>query len=186
MGVKMEGQNPTGSHKDRMSPLVVARAIDKGGSVVTTAASSGNAGASLAAYTARAGLCCVIVTTSDLSHAAPIAWVRSPRERLQELSAFRKRSFRFQHRLGGFGGPELQFVQQGWYVRSQVQIFSTGRDKLNWQVGLRISPRPVPGRLFLKMVKTEFELPDPAPRLWHPRVPVPWADWIKKALVRGG
>jgi len=67
LGVKMEGQNPTGSHKDRMSPLVVARAVATG-RLVVTAASSGNAGASLAAYAALAGLRCVIVTTPDLPH----------------------------------------------------------------------------------------------------------------------
>jgi threonine synthase len=72
LGVKMEGQNPTGSHKDRMSPLVVARALATGRSVVT-AASSGNAGASLAAYAALAGLRCVIVTTPDL----PRPWKRA-------------------------------------------------------------------------------------------------------------
>jgi threonine synthase len=50
-----------------MSPLVVARAVATG-RLVVTAASSGNAGASLAAYAALAGLRCVIVTTPDLPH----------------------------------------------------------------------------------------------------------------------
>lgn len=64
--VKNEGQNPTGSHKDRMSALAVARALDVGATTVI-GASSGNAGASIAAYAARAGLQCVIVTTPDMS-----------------------------------------------------------------------------------------------------------------------
>lgn len=63
--IKNEGQNPTGSHKDRMSPLIVARAVALKRSAVI-AASSGNAGASLAAYAAAAGIHCKIVTTSQL------------------------------------------------------------------------------------------------------------------------
>jgi len=64
---KNEGQNPTGSHKDRMSGLAVARAKALGKDTVI-AASSGNAGASLAAYAAAAGLNCVIVSMSSISH----------------------------------------------------------------------------------------------------------------------
>jgi threonine synthase len=69
---KNEGQNPTGSHKDRMSALVVARAASVGRTTVT-AASSGNAGASLAAYAGAAGLRCVIVSTPKISS----GWARA-------------------------------------------------------------------------------------------------------------
>lgn len=64
--VKNEGQNPTGSHKDRMSPLVLAHTLALGRETVV-AASSGNAGASLAAYARRAGLSCVIISTPGIS-----------------------------------------------------------------------------------------------------------------------
>ena len=64
--IKNEGQNPTGSHKDRMSALAVARALDVGATTVI-AASSGNAGASIAAYAAHARLQCEIVTTSAMN-----------------------------------------------------------------------------------------------------------------------
>ncbi|MFI0847523.1 pyridoxal-phosphate dependent enzyme [Mesorhizobium sp. IMUNJ 23232] len=66
LALKNEGANPTGSHKDRMSRLVVARALDVGASTVS-AASSGNAGVSLAAYAAHAGLKCVILSTRDIA-----------------------------------------------------------------------------------------------------------------------
>lgn len=59
--IKDEGSNPTWSHKDRFSTVAVSMARLKGARVVATA-SSGNAGASLAAYAARAGLKCVVVT----------------------------------------------------------------------------------------------------------------------------
>jgi threonine synthase len=64
--IKLEASNPTGSHKDRMTAQFIARAVAKGASVVA-AASSGNAGASLAAYAAAAGLACAIVTTPRMS-----------------------------------------------------------------------------------------------------------------------
>jgi threonine synthase len=64
--IKNEGQNPSGSHKDRMSCLAVTRARDVGATMIV-AASSGNGGASLALYAAAAGLQCCIVTTPALS-----------------------------------------------------------------------------------------------------------------------
>jgi threonine synthase len=64
--IKNEGANPTGSFKDRLSPLVVARAKALNRQVVL-AASSGNAGVSLAAYAAAAGLSCTIVSTPAMS-----------------------------------------------------------------------------------------------------------------------
>ncbi|WP_375779113.1 pyridoxal-phosphate dependent enzyme [Bradyrhizobium sp. ma5] len=63
---KNEFANPTGSHKDRMGSMVVQRAIDVGAKTVAVA-SSGNAGVSVAAYAARAGLKSVVVTTPDIS-----------------------------------------------------------------------------------------------------------------------
>ncbi len=59
--IKDEGRNPTWSHKDRFSTVAVSAARLKGARVVATA-SSGNAGASLAAYASAAGLRCVVAT----------------------------------------------------------------------------------------------------------------------------
>jgi len=59
--IKDEGRNPTWSHKDRFSTVAVSVARAHGAKVIATA-SSGNAGASLAAYAARAGLRCVVTT----------------------------------------------------------------------------------------------------------------------------
>ncbi len=63
--VKVEGQNPTWSHKDRLCAVGVAAARWSGSSVVT-GSSTGNHGASVAAYAARAGLGCVIFTLSSV------------------------------------------------------------------------------------------------------------------------
>lgn len=66
--IKDEGGNPTWSHKDRFSTVAVSAARLSGAKVVATA-SSGNAGASLAAYAAAAGLRCVVVTFASTATA---------------------------------------------------------------------------------------------------------------------
>jgi threonine synthase len=58
--VKVEGQNPTGSFKDRGMTVAVSRAKARG-SKVLLCASTGNTSASAAAYAARAGMKCVVV-----------------------------------------------------------------------------------------------------------------------------
>ncbi|MEM5435868.1 threonine synthase [Paraburkholderia diazotrophica] len=91
VSAKYEGANPTGSHKDRMSAFVVQRAKEVGATTVAVA-SSGNAGVSLAAYAASAGLNCVIVTTPEMNanwrhaaetHGAEIVATATSKERWQ-------------------------------------------------------------------------------------------------------
>lgn len=59
---KNESQNPTWSFKDRLGSLAIswARALGRRGVAVS---SSGNAGATAAAYAARAGMPCIVFTT---------------------------------------------------------------------------------------------------------------------------
>ncbi|NGO77891.1 pyridoxal-phosphate dependent enzyme [Streptomyces sp. YC504] len=63
--IKDESRNPTWSHKDRLNRCTVSAAlgVDAPGIVV---ASSGNHGASAAAYAARAGLRCVVLGSAEL------------------------------------------------------------------------------------------------------------------------
>ncbi len=101
--IKNEGQNPTGSHKDRMSALAVARALDIGATTVI-GASSGNAGASIAAYAARAGLHCVIVTTPNMN---PI-WRRA-------IEATGARLVKAENSLARWKYVEKRVVEDGWF-----------------------------------------------------------------------
>jgi len=61
--VKNEGENPTGSFKDRGMTVGVSKALDLDVKTVCCA-STGNTSASLAAYAARAGLRCVVLVPS--------------------------------------------------------------------------------------------------------------------------
>ncbi|WP_051663397.1 threonine synthase [Alicyclobacillus macrosporangiidus] len=88
--LKDEAVNPTGSFKDRMLSVAVSRAKELGFEKVVCA-SSGNAGASAAAYAAKAGMEAVI-----------LAPVHTPREKLTQIAAY---------------GPEVRLVE-GHYSNS--------------------------------------------------------------------
>ncbi|MEU9131013.1 pyridoxal-phosphate dependent enzyme [Kitasatospora sp. NPDC048540] len=63
--VKDESRNPTWSHKDRLNRVTVSAALGAGAPGIV-AASSGNHGASAAAYAARAGLPCVVLASATM------------------------------------------------------------------------------------------------------------------------
>lgn len=90
---KNEFQNPSGSHKDRMNPFVVARAMDTKKTTISCA-SSGNEAASLALYAAAAGVTCCNVSSEDitpiwlapsLASKASVTLTRTPEDRLAYL-----------------------------------------------------------------------------------------------------
>ena len=58
--LKVEGANPTGSFKDRGMTMAISKAVESGAKAVVCA-STGNTSASAAAYSARAGLTCVVL-----------------------------------------------------------------------------------------------------------------------------
>jgi threonine synthase len=58
--VKNEGVNPTGSFKDRGMTVAVSKAMEQGMKALICA-STGNTSASAAAYSARAGISCVVI-----------------------------------------------------------------------------------------------------------------------------
>ncbi|MGW3039700.1 threonine synthase [Kitasatospora sp. NPDC001159] len=63
--LKDESRNPTWSHKDRLNRCTTSAAVAVGAPGIAVA-SSGNHGASAAAYAARAGLPCVVFTGPDV------------------------------------------------------------------------------------------------------------------------
>jgi threonine synthase len=80
LNIKDESRNPTGSHKDRMSALGIAQALDFGAHTVVLA-SSGNAAVSAAHYAHAAGLTCEVATYEGM----PAAYVK----RLESVNARR-------------------------------------------------------------------------------------------------
>jgi threonine synthase len=62
---KDETRNPTWSYKDRLAAVAVTRAAQDGADTVVVS-STGNHGAAIAAYAARAGLKCVVLTLASV------------------------------------------------------------------------------------------------------------------------
>jgi threonine synthase len=92
--VKNEGENPTGSFKDRGMTVGVTRAVELGAKVLACA-STGNTSASLAAYAAKAGLRCIVLIPSGavaqgklaqaVVHGADVVQVRGNFDRALEI-----------------------------------------------------------------------------------------------------
>ena len=70
--LKVEGQNPTGSFKDRGMVVAVAKALELGARTVLCA-STGNTAASAAAYAARAGISCTVILPAGQVAAGKLA-----------------------------------------------------------------------------------------------------------------
>ncbi len=93
--VKDESRNPTWSFKDRLASVVVSAARQLGARVIASS-SSGNAGAAVAAYAARAGLPCIVFTfqgaagpmvTQMRAYGALVGAVRDKADRWKLLEA---------------------------------------------------------------------------------------------------
>jgi threonine synthase len=63
--VKDESRNPTWSYKDRLAAVAVTQAVQAGRDTVVVS-STGNHGAAVAAYAARAGIRCVVLTLASV------------------------------------------------------------------------------------------------------------------------
>lgn len=63
--IKDETRNPTWSYKDRLCSVAVTRAVQEGAEVITIS-TTGNHGASTAAYAAAAGIPCVVFTVPQV------------------------------------------------------------------------------------------------------------------------
>ncbi|PVZ94883.1 threonine synthase [Amnibacterium flavum] len=66
--VKDESRNPTWSYKDRLAAVAVTKAVQQGRDTIVVS-STGNHGAAVAAYAARAGIRCVVLTVASVPQA---------------------------------------------------------------------------------------------------------------------
>jgi threonine synthase len=82
--LKWEGQNPTGSFKDRGMTIAVSMALEEGAQAVICA-STGNTAASAAAYAARAGLPALVLQPAGAVAIGKLAQARALGARLLEV-----------------------------------------------------------------------------------------------------
>ena len=66
--LKDESRNPTWSYKDRLAAVAVTKAAQQGRSTVIVS-STGNHGAAVAAYAAKAGMQCIVLTLESVPEA---------------------------------------------------------------------------------------------------------------------
>jgi threonine synthase len=109
--VKDESRGPTWSYKDRLAAVAVTKAVQQGLDTVVVS-STGNHGAAVAAYAARAGIRCVVLTLASVpqamktlmqSYGALVVAVAEPQHRWVIMDqAVRERGWA---PMSGFVGP---------------------------------------------------------------------------------
>lgn len=113
--VKDDGLNPTGSYKDRASAMVVARAMERGLPVVSTA-STGNAAAALAGLGASVGLETIIFVPAT-----------APEAKIAQLLVYGAKVLLVEDTYDvAFDLCLATCLQEGWYCRNTgINPFTT-------------------------------------------------------------
>ncbi len=114
---KLESLNPTGSYKDRFASIAVAELISSN-SKICLATSSGNTGAALAAYTARAGIDCHIVIV-DGTPLGKVKQMLSYGAQLWEVKDFGLADAKTTQVF-----TDLQKLAERWNSKVQISAFS--------------------------------------------------------------
>lgn len=114
LGLKDESGNPTGSHKDRMTAVGVAQALDFGAHTLVLA-SSGNAAISAAHYAWAAGLGCEVATYEGL----PAAYAR-------QLDALGARRCTFADNAGRWAFVRERSQHPGYFALTNYRLPALG------------------------------------------------------------
>lgn len=114
LAIKDESCNPTGSHKDRMTAVGVAQALDFGAHTLVLA-SSGNAAISAAHYAWAAGLGCEVATYEGL----PAAYGR-------QLDALGARRYVFADNAGRWAFVRERSQHPGYFALTNYRLPALG------------------------------------------------------------
>ena len=112
--IKDESQNPTGSHKDRMSAIGITQALDFGAHTVVLA-SSGNAAISAGRYAQAAGLHCEVAAYSGMAAAYA-----------DELDALSAQRFMFDDNAGRWGFVAARAALPGYFALTNHHMPALG------------------------------------------------------------
>jgi threonine synthase len=107
--LKVEGQNPTGSFKDRGMVVAIAKALESGAQAVVCA-STGNTSASAAAYAAAAGLECVVVLPKGRIAAGKLLQAQVAGARVVAIDGNFDAALRIVRELAEGGDPAITLV----------------------------------------------------------------------------
>ncbi len=112
--IKDESQNPTGSHKDRMSAIGITQALDFAAHTVVLA-SSGNAAVSAARYAQAAGLACEVATYDGM-----------PQAYAQQLKKYGAKRLTFSDNAGRWGFVAQRAQQPGYFALTNYHLPALG------------------------------------------------------------
>jgi len=131
--VKHEGENPTGSFKDRGMCVGVSEALSRGARVLACA-STGNTSASLASYAALAGAACVVFVPAGKVASGKIAQTVAYGARLVEVQGSFDDAMRLVEEAATAFGLGLLNSVNPWRIEGQKAIGLELLDDLGWQV----------------------------------------------------
>lgn len=98
--LKYEGMNPTGSFKDRGMTVAITKAL-AGGAKAVVCASTGNTSASAAAYSAKAGILCVVLIPAGNVASGKLAQALVHGARVVEVRGNFDQAFQITRKLEG-------------------------------------------------------------------------------------
>ncbi len=131
LSVKHEGRNPTGSFKDRGMTVAVSRARHAGARVLACA-STGNTAASLAAYSARAGLRSVVVIPAQATASGKLSQAIAHGARVLQIEGDFDAAMRMVLDLAREGDLALVNSANPWRIEGQKTIVFELCAQLAW------------------------------------------------------
>ena len=133
LAVKHEGENPTGSFKDRGMCLGVSHALASGAKLLACA-STGNTSSSLASYAALAGVPCVVFVPAGKISSGKLAQTLAYGARVLEVEgSFDTAMQAVEEASAAFGLGLLNSVNP-WRIEGQKAIGIELLDDLDWEV----------------------------------------------------
>lgn len=130
LSLKVEGQNPTGSFKDRGSAVGISHALDAGREWVGTV-SHGNMALSTSAYAATAGLECAVFVPAD-----------TPAERLELIARHDPRIFRVEGDYGRLYSKTLLLETDVTFVNSDTPLRVAGQKTVAYEIFEQLASEP--------------------------------------------
>jgi len=131
LSLKHEGENPTGSFKDRGMTVGVSEAWRLGARIVACA-STGNTSASLAAYAAQAGLDCVVFIPKDMIAIGKLAQTLSYGARVLQVEGNFDDAMRVAQEAAAEFGIYLLNSVNPWRIEGQKSIIFELLQQRSW------------------------------------------------------
>ncbi len=126
---KLEGLNPTGSFKDRGTSVEIGKALDFGADEIVVA-STGNMGASIAAYCARAGLPANIFIPRNV-----------PNIKLRQMQAYGAKIHQVDGDYAKAADKAMQAHEtRGWYLMGDYAYRGEGEKSVGYELVDQIEP----------------------------------------------